>query len=661
VEITIELNEKQKEILEKASVDISELFFVKVCGREVAFNSIETNEQLGVLKAANALYRSGVPYIPDKLYDEFQTYFKNQNPYHEFVQRVEPELITEGKTVPLPVKMLSTDKAYSFDEIKKWINRIKKAADNIRIPEHDIFLSVSPKLDGYAAYDDGKSLYTRGDGAKGRDISFVFERGLKVFGSNKRGLEQGEIVISKQYFKENLSRYFENSRNIQAAIIAEKNIDKRVQEAISVGAAVFCPFSELKHWEGRIEEFLSNYEEITSEILKSSEFDVDGVIIEVKNLNLKNEMGATRHHHRWQIALKSNDEAVEVEVETIVPQTSRNGKITPVVQFKPIRLSGAEISRATAHHYGLVKEKGIGRGAVIRIVRSGLVIPKIEEVVESSVPEFPEKFQCPSCHFPLQWDDDNLFCLNSDSCKDQIEKTILHFFDTLGNNDGFGAATIAILHEHGCSNVYDIYQLEKHPENLAAMGYKEKTVNNLVDALYNSRHVQVEDWRFLAAFGVNRLGKGNSEKLLQHYRLEAIFDLAIDDLVKIEGFAEITALHVFDELRKVNDLFWKMYSLDFNLQITPLISELKEENTSGPIGGKQIVFTGIMLHGKRSEMQVEAKKLGAKVGSAVTGKTDFLVTGSKAGASKIEAANQAGTKILTEDEYLAMLKTMTHG
>lgn len=653
----IELNKKQKEILEESEVDVTKSFFVKVCNKEIEFESIEVNEQLGVLIAANAMYRAGVPCLSDKIYDEFHSYFKTQNPHHEFVQKVEPELITEGKTIPLPVKMLSTKKAYSFSEIKKWISTIKKVADSINIPEHEIFLRVSPKLDGYAAYDDGKVLYTRGDGVKGRDISFVFERGLKVFGSNRRGLGQGEIVISKKYFEKNLSKYFENSRNIQAAILAEKNIDERVQKAINDGKAVFCPFSELKHWEGRIEDFLSGYEDITSEILKSSEFDVDGVVIEVKSSELKAKMGATRHHHRWQIALKSNDEAVEVKVEKVIPQTSRNGKITPVVQFEPIRLSGAEISRATAHHYGLVKEKGIGKNAIIRIVRSGLVIPKIEEVIKPAEPEFPEKFQCPSCDSKLQWVDDNLFCLNADKCNDQIEKTIIHFFDTLGNNDGFGASTISTLHEHGCTNVYDIYQLETAPEKLKNMGYKEKTVKNLIAALRNSRNIQIEDWRFLAAFGVSRLGFGVSEKLLQHHRLEDIFDLTIEDLIKIDGFADITATQIVNGLRKIKNQFEKIHKLGFNLEITPLVSEIKDIENVSPIAGKKIVFTGSMLHGKRPEMQAEAKKLGAKVGSAVTGKTDFLVTGNKVGSSKIEIAKKKGVKVLTEDEYLAMLKS----
>ena len=400
---------------------------------------------------------------------------------------------------------------------------------------------------------------------------------------------------------------------------------------------------------------MDDYDKIVEKIWNSVDYDVDGVIFEITDHELKEYMGATNHHHRWQIALKSNDEAAEVVVESVVPQTSRNGKVTPVAQFKPTRLSGADISRATAHNYGMVRDKGIGKGAVIRLVRSGLVIPKIDEVIESVSPEYPENLECPSCHKKLEWIDDNLFCTNTANCKDQVEKTIIHFFDTLGNNDGLGAATISTLNEHGISSIYEVYQLENNTEKLAEIGYKEKTVKNLIQALSNSRNVKIEDWRFLAAFGVNRLGLGVAEKLLQHHRLEAIFDLSVDDYVKIDGFAEITAKQISDGLQKIKDQFIKVYELDFNLEITPLITELKESGVLSPVAGKKIVFTGSMVHGKRPEMQAEAKKLGAKVSSSVTAKTDYLVTGEKVGATKIAAAEAKGVEVLTEEAYLQLI------
>jgi DNA ligase (NAD+) len=655
VEVMIKISNQQRKIIEEVSVDIAESFFVRVCAGEIDFDSIEMNEQLGVLMAANAVYRAGVPYIADDIYDGFYKSFKNQHPGHKYISEVEPEPVVEGKTVALPVKMLSTEKAYSLKEINQWLNRVKKSADKINIQVDDIVLRVTPKLDGYAAYDDGEVLYTRGDGTRGRDISFVFERGLQVVNAQRRGLGQGEIVISKAYFKENLSVYFENSRNIQASIIAEKNIDERVQKAIDKSAAVFCPFSELANWSGNISDFLMGFDAITKDILNSCQFDVDGVIIEVSNAELKNEMGATRHHHRWQIALKSNDQGVEVVVTAVIAQTSRNGKITPVTEFAPVKLSGAEISRATAHNYGMVRDKGIGKGAIIRLVRSGLVIPKIEEVIESVKADFP--VECSSCHARLEWIDDNLFCLNSANCKDQIEKTIIHFFDTLGNNDGFGSATIATLNQHGLSSVYQIYQLENDPDKLFAMGYKEKTVKNLVAALFNSRNVSTEDWRFLAAFGVNRLGLGVAEKLLQHHGIESIFDLSADDFVKIDGFAEITAKQIVAGLANIREQFNYIYKLKFALQVTKINEPINE--LSLPIAGKIIVFTGAMITGSRVELEKQAKSFGAKVAKSVSTKTDFLVTGEKVGVKKITDAENKGVKVIAEKEYLQMIEADT--
>ncbi|MDH5388152.1 MAG: DNA ligase [Gammaproteobacteria bacterium] len=648
----------QKEILERSNVVLSDhqqQRILNIANNILDVKSLDTAELVDFLTVANALYRGGDQIVSDDGYDFiFLAELKNREPDHPFLHAVEPEAGFEGKTVELPARMLSTDKTYDDEGIKNWINRVRKAADDIGKNFDDLVFRLTPKLDGFAAYDDGEKFYTRGDGKRGTDISRVFERGLTVAGNGTRGLGAGEIVVSKKYFSEHLSPYFENTRNFQASVVKEKELEEHAAKAIRDKAAVFFPFASLPSWSGLAVELMDDYDDVVEEIWNSVDYDVDGVIFEITDDELKKYMGATNHHHRWQIALKSNDEAAEVVVVSVKPQTSRNGKVTPVAQFEPTKLSGAEISRATAHNYGMVRDKGIGKGAVIRLVRSGLVIPKIEEVIEPVTPEYP--IECPSCHSKLEWVDDNLFCLNSTACKDQIEKTIIHFFDTLGNNDGFGAATISILNEHGISSVYDVYQLEKHPEKLADIGYKEKTVKNLIEALSNSRKVKIEDWRFLAAFGVNRLGLGVAEKLLQHHNIESIFDLKVDDFVIIDGFAEITARQITEGLQKIRDQFFKIYELGFNLEKTPLITELKESGLLSPVAGKQIVFTGSMLHGKRPEMQAEAKKLGAKVASSVTGKTDYLVTGEKVGMTKIAAAEAKGVKVLTEDEYLNLIK-----
>jgi DNA ligase (NAD+) len=149
------------------------------------------------------------------------------------------------------------------------------------------------------------------------------------------------------------------------------------------------------------------------------------------------------------------------------------------------------------------------------------------------------------------------------------------------------------------------------------------------------------------------MGLGNCERLLQHHHLMDIFKLTVEDVINIEGFAEKTGAAVVECLAKIQTDFRQIYQLGFNLIPTPLIAE-QAQNTS-PISGKTIVFTGTMVHGKRDDMSKEAKRLGAKVGTSVTGKTDFLVTGSDVGAAKIAAAAEKGVRVISEEEYLVLL------
>jgi DNA ligase (NAD+) len=149
------------------------------------------------------------------------------------------------------------------------------------------------------------------------------------------------------------------------------------------------------------------------------------------------------------------------------------------------------------------------------------------------------------------------------------------------------------------------------------------------------------------------MGLGNCERLLQHYHLTDIFKLTVEDITAIEGFAEKTAVAVVECLKKVEHDFMQIYQLGFNLIPTPLISE--QQQTSSPVSGKTIVFTGTMQHGKRDDMKKEAKRLGAKVADSVTGKTDYLVTGAEVGAAKINAAMQKGVRVISEEEYLSLL------
>jgi len=612
-----------------------------------------TDEQLlEFLQVCNALYRGGESFISDADYDfVFLAELQKRYPHHPYLEAVEPEAGFVGKTVALPEPMLSTEKTYSQSGIEKWLSRLEKAAEDCDADFSTLMIRATPKLDGYAAYDDGKLLYTRGDGRKGTDISRVFERGLIVGGNGKRGQGAGEIVVSQTYFNTYLAEYFENSRNFQASIIKEKDLEQHALEAIQNHAAVFFPFAQLPDWQGTAAEVLADFERVIEKVYALVDYDVDGVVFElVGNEQIKKYLGATRHHHRWQIAYKSNVETAEVVVLKVTPQTSRSGRVNPVAELTPTKLSGAVISRATAHHYGMVKELGIGEGTLIELTRSGLVIPKIERVIIPKEPQIPE--YCPSCGSELVWDSDYLYCLNTTKCPAQIENTIEHFFKTLANVDGFGQKTVEKLHAFGINSVYAVYRLDM--KQLQDMGFGDKTAQNLLDQLQRSRTEAIEDWRFLGAFGIHRMGLGNCERLLQHHHLLDIFNLTVEDVINIEGFADKTGAAVVECLAKIKTDFMQIYQLGFNLVQTPLSAE-QQQNIS-PISGKTIVFTGTMVHGKRDDMSKEAKRLGAKVGASVTGKTDFLVAGSDVGAAKIVAATEKGVQVISEEEYLGLLR-----
>jgi len=645
------LTEQQQLLLQQAAVSLTVLTeprLFEIVTNPALVSQLSDAELEEFLSIANALYRGGEQIISDANYDVSTAVLAKRNPQHPLLQQVEPEPVFAGKTVELPVKMLSTDKAYSREEIERWTTRIEKAALELGKDYASLIFKITPKLDGYAAFDDGEKLYTRGDGSKGTDITRVFERGLQVANQGTRGLGAGEVVISKSYFATQLAAQFDNSRNFQASIIKEKDLSPHAEEAINKGAAVFYPFALLPSWIGTATDLFADFEAIIQTIWHKLDFDVDGVVLEVVDNEIKTLMGATRHHHRWQIAYKENLHSAEVKVLSVTPQTSRSGRITPVAELEPTRLSGALIQRATAHHYQMVVDKGIGAGAVIRLARSGEVIPKIEAVLIAVTPQIPR--HCPSCEQELLWDGDFLMCINNLACPAQVSNTMEHFFKVLGNNDGFGSATIAKLYQHHIRTIAQIYQLQS--VDFVAMGFGNKQAENLVNQLLRSRTEAIEDWRFLAAFGVFRMGLGNCEKLLQVYPLDNIFRLTEADIVAVEGFAEKTAAVVMKGFQRIQSLFTEIYGLGFNLKTKSYTSA---EKNAHPLAGKLLVFTGTMVHGSRDEMKRQAKELGAKVGSSVTSKTDYLVIGEKVGATKITAAQDKGVKIVTEAEYIELI------
>ncbi len=624
-----------------------------------AFCSLTDTDSLRNLASLlNLFYRAGQPVISDSDYDHIVlAELAERDPNDAFLNTVEDEGESgqaEGKIVTLPARMLSTNKAYLKKDITAWLGRIEKAAEEVGVQHNDIQLRVTPKLDGFASYDDGQSMYTRGNGIRGTDISYILANGLKTYNNAWRGLGAGEIVVDPAYFEENLSGQFKNTRNVISGVLREKPVAS-VKKAIVEGGVVFVPFSTLANITCSIPVFCAQYDAIIAEVKSFVAFDIDGVIVEVTNSQIKEHMGATQKAHRWMIALKENEAPVQINVLSVTPQTSRKGRVVPVLELEPTKVSGVTVSRVTAHNYTHIKEKQIGEGTIINLVRSGLVIPIIVGIVKQTQADMPT--HCPSCGEALEWGNEadgtemDLMCNNTEACPAQAYKRLLHWFETLENVNGFGPSTIQTLSKDGSISIVDIYNMTK--EDYINKGFGEKTAENLKFEANRSKSEPVEDYRFLAAFGIRTLGRSMSEKILSKHNMDDLFSLTEEDFIKIDKVGAIKAQCIYKGLQHIKEAY-DILKPDFNLIITPLDSERIE--VSSPIAGKTIVFTGTMLQNSRSDMTKQAKSLGAIVGSGVSSNTDILVTGLKVGSVKIAAAQKNGTTVMNEEEYLALIQ-----
>jgi len=350
------------------------------------------------LEACNTAYRSGHPLTSDREYDALVERLRQLAPNHPFLARVEPETFDGRQEIRHPVPMLSTEKAYTIEDIERFVGRVAKAAE--KIGAIDILFRVTPKLDGLAGRDDGKVFVSRGNGETGYEISSAFAKGVVPVGGRGHGL--GEIVVRQSYFQEKLSHVFEHPRNMVVGIVSSDTVNETAQKALRDKVVHFVPYSELAFWEGSAAEMLENIEDIVADFTASIDYPMDGAVAEVVNERLRNAMGATTHHYRWQIAIKSKGATAMTEVENVTWQVGRTGNVTPVLEVRPVLLSGATIKRVTAHHAGLVAREGLGMGAHIEIIRSGEVIPKLEKVIApAEAVSLPDT--CPVCARPLTW------------------------------------------------------------------------------------------------------------------------------------------------------------------------------------------------------------------------------------------------------------------
>lgn len=582
-------------------------------------------------------------------YDNLVEQLRALDPAHSFLHQVEPEAqVAQDQQVRHAQPMLSTEKAYTAEQLQRFVERVESAAAILGV--QDVRFRVTPKLDGLAGNDVDGVLATRGNGLIGANITNAFTKGVVAVGG--RGLGLGEIVIKQSYFEDNFTGIFEHPRNMAVGIIKADNVNVQSQKALDDGMVHFVPYTTLPSWEGSGAELTAQIGEVTESIRAQVDYALDGMVAQCTDERVKAHMGATSHHYRWQIAIKERGETTQATVEGVIWQTGRIGKITPVLCIKPVRLSGANISRITAHHAGMVRDKQLGAGAVIEIIRSGEVIPKLENVITPAADHdvtLPDA--CPSCGEPLSWKNDFLYCTNHTGCPAQVVSSIRHWFKTLGTADWFGEKTITRLVGGGFDSLEKIYALKA--DDLSLLGFGPGQTANLIEALQISTKTTVEDARFLASFGIKDLGLGDSRKLLQSFQLESLGTLTAAQLVAVKGFGEVTSASITRGLQRRWPTISHMLAKDFALERTPLNSE--KADVISPISGKNVLFTGKMLKGTRDEMKKQARTLGANVLSGISGKLNMLVIGERASQAKITKAQAAGAQVLTEDAYLALI------
>jgi len=596
----------------------------------------EIEQLVSQLETYNRAYRDGKPLVTDIEYDRLVEALRDKDPQHPYLQAVEPEQFVSRREVRHPAPMLSIEKVYiekpeDIRRLGRFIDKVEKEAVAIGLDAPRFHVTV--KLDGLAGRDDGDVFATRGNGLVGYEISSVFDKGVVPVGGRGQGL--GEIVVEENYFNRHLSEKFEHPRNMVVGIVSSDTLNDDAVEALKAGMVRFVPYTQLPARKVSGKTLLAEIETISEDLMAGCNYPLDGIVVSVIGEDLRLRLGATAHHYRWQIAVKRKGETAKTIVEHIH-------------WLAAITLSGATIRRVTAHHAGMVAKHHIGPGARIEVIRSGEVIPKLEHVVAPSG-EVTLPDHCPVCSDPLDWKGDFLRCRNA-ACPAQIEQRISHWFRILGSADWFGIKSIQKLVAGGYDGLDKIYAMSR--EDYIVLGFGPVQSKNLADALITSRTKPVEDWRFLAAFGIPDLGVGDSRKLLQQMDLKDILSVDKDTLMRIKGFGAEKSTSIPKGVAAIRSLIEHMLDLSFNLQTTIRLSDEIDPIVS-PVTGKKIVFTGKMSGGSRSEMQNRAR--GAVVQSSVSGATDILVCGEKVGTSKLEKASKLGVEIVSEADYAEMI------
>lgn len=599
-------------------------------------------------------------------------------------QRVGGEAVSSFAPVTHRVPLESLQDVFDFDEVRAFDKRVRETVQ-------DAAYMTEPKVDGLSValeYRDGLFVRgaTRGDGQVGEDVTenlrTIKSIPLRIPDSVGGLIVRGEVYMPKKVFhalNEERERrgeaLFANPRNAAAGSLRQQ--DPKVAAARHLDIAVFNVqwaesvqfkthgetlnylktkgFKVIPHYRCQtIEQAVEHIREI-GEGRDSFPFDIDGAVIKVDRLDQREKLGSTAKFPRWAAAYKYPPEVKPSRVLDIVVQVGRTGVLTPKAVLTPVRLAGTTVTNATLHNQDFISEKDIRIGDTVLVRKAGEIIPEVLSVVTEKRPPEAQPYilpkTCPVCGAPVERDEDgaHVRCTGAE-CPAQLLRNLTHFASRDAMDiDGLGVAVVENLVGAGLIKTPgDLYFLkEEDVAGLERMG--KKSAQNLLAAIERSKSNDLS--RLIYAFGIRQVGQKAGKILAARFHtLEALENAALEELTAVDDIGAITAQSILEWMASPQSkhLIQRLAQAGVNMTAA-------EQGSDQRFAGMTFVFTGALEKFTRDEAAAMVEDRGGKSASSVSKKTSYVVAGEGAG-SKLRKAQELGVTVLTEDEFLALLK-----
>lgn len=599
-------------------------------------------------------------------------------------QRVGGKALDAFQQVVHRVPLESLQDVFDFEELRQFDQRVRGAAPDARYV-------VEPKVDGLSValeYEDGVFVRgaTRGDGRVGEDVTenlrTVRSIPMVIPDAPARLIVRGEVFMPKKVFHalneererrgENL---FANPRNAAAGslrqldskVCAQRRLDISVFNVqLMEGRALETHLDMLNFLQENGFKVIPHYstpgveqavEQISAigENRESFPFDIDGAVIKVNNLTQRELLGSTAKFPRWAAAYKYPPEVKPSRVTDIVVQVGRTGVLTPRAVLEPVRLAGTTVTSATLHNQDFITQKDVRIGDTVLVRKAGEIIPEILSVDLSRRPEGTVPYLlpsvCPVCGAPVEREEDgaHVRCTGAE-CPAQLLRTLAHFASRDAMDiDGLGIAVVENLVGAGLVKTPgDLYFLqEEDVAKLERMG--TKSAHNLVEAIARSKENDLS--RLLYAFGIRQVGQKAGKVLAQHFRtLDALEQATQEELTAVDDIGEITAQSIMTWMKSPQSRH-----LMARLREAGVNTTAQEQSEDRRFAGMTFVFTGALERFTREEAGEMVESRGGKSSGSVSRRTTYVVAGENAG-SKLSKAQELGVSVLTEEEFLDMLR-----